>query len=148
MVTQYNQRSAMVLEEAYRNDVKVWIVSSSNEFKCLIDCNYLKLLTDCNQPFNIKGSNEREIEETIKNALRVISDKKQILAQERSSRTSTSSNTRKKRGNKKVQVKDPKNVIFFNGNSLTFILRDENLKKSFLLLCSMSNFMIGSKTTS
>jgi|688.fasta_scaffold547441_2 hypothetical protein len=47
-----------------------------------------------------------------------------------------------------MQAKEPKNVVFFDGNSLTFILRDENLKKSFLLLCSMSNFMIASKTSS
>ena len=85
----------MVIEEACRNDIKVWMVTSDNEFKSLTDCNYLGFLKDCNQPLNIKGKTEREVEESIKNGLRAITDRKA----QQLSLTSTSPNSKGK-GNK------------------------------------------------
>ena len=38
-------------------------------------------------------------------------------------------------------------MIFFNGQSLKYILKDENLKITFLVLCSMCNYMIGSEVS-
>ncbi len=41
-------------------------------------------------------------------------------------------------------MKETKDVVFFNGQSLKYILKDETIKKTFLLLCSMCSYMIGS----
>lgn len=95
VVKQTNYRASMVIEEACRNDIKVWMVTSDNEFKSLTDCNYLGFLKDCNQPLNIKGKTEREVEESIKNGLRAITDRKA----QQLSLTSTSPNSKGK-GNK------------------------------------------------
>lgn len=157
---QCNLRNSLVLEEAHRNGIKVWMITDDSEFRSLTDCNYLKFMQDCSQPFNIKGSNEREVEESIKNGLRIITDKiakanqnltttnrtptKKSLSTPNSHEQPTASTMRRKLKNSKF--KEPKYIVFFNGNSLKYILKDETLKKSFLLLCSMCNFMIGSKT--
>ena len=38
-------------------------------------------------------------------------------------------------------------MVFFNGHSLKHILKDETIKKTFLLLCSMCSYIVGSDVT-
>jgi len=137
------------LEEAFRNEIKVWIVTDGNETQTLTDCNQLKILQNCNQPINIKGNDEREIEAAIKTHLRQLVERRpnQQGPSSDSKRTSRD-DKRSKKNRKKSEVPFlQKDVVFFTGNSLKHILKDETIKKTFLLLCSMCSYMIGSEVS-
>ena len=64
------------MDEVYKNGIQIWIISDEKEFNVLTDCNYLKILHDCDQSLDIKGFTEHEVEESIKNSLRIIADRK------------------------------------------------------------------------
>ena len=139
-----------MLEDAFRNDVKVWIVTDTNEAQSLTDVNQLKILQNCNQPLNVKGSDERDIEVAIKTHLRMLVDRRPSNLNSDSKRTYSTNERGERRGRrrKKQEVtRLQKDVVFFNGNSLKHILKDETIKKTFLLLCNMCSFMIASDVT-
>ena len=52
------------------------MVSDGDEVGTLTDCNQMRFLIDCNQPLNIKGNTDREVEESIKNSLRIIVERR------------------------------------------------------------------------
>ncbi len=147
----FSLRKSLVLEEAFRNDIKLWVVTDVDEAQTLTDLNQLKILQNCQQPFNIRGQDEREIEVSIKNALRTLVDRRPGQQQMSSGtirgQKSSTSNEKRRRKKKGKVIKDQKEVVFFNGHSLKHILKDETIKKTFLLLCSMCSYIVGSDVT-
>lgn len=142
----------MVLEEAFRNEVNIWMVTDADEVSTLTDCNQLRILQNCNQPFNVKGTDEREVEVAIKTHLRQLVERKHnlqgISSETKRSNPKSSHERRRRRTKKNDQVSQQmKDVVFFKGSSLRYILKDETIKKTFLLLCSMCSYMIGSEVT-
>jgi len=55
----FNQRNAMFMEEAHRNGIKIWLLSSQLEYENILHINAAKFLASCSQPLNVKGKNER-----------------------------------------------------------------------------------------
>jgi len=43
----FSLRKSLVLEEAFRNDIKIWVVTDADEAQTLTDLNQLKILQNC-----------------------------------------------------------------------------------------------------
>ena len=43
----FSLRKSLVLEEAFRNDIKIWVVTDLDEAQTLTDLNQLKILQNC-----------------------------------------------------------------------------------------------------
>ena len=43
----FSLRKSLVLEEAFRNDIKIWVVTDVDEAQTLTDLNQLKILQNC-----------------------------------------------------------------------------------------------------
>jgi hypothetical protein len=54
-----NRRNSMFLEEALKNGIKVWILSSTLEYETVTLTNAMEFLYSCTQPLNVKGLTER-----------------------------------------------------------------------------------------
>jgi hypothetical protein len=43
----FSLRKSLVLEEAFRNDIRLWVVTDADEASTLTDLNQLKILHNC-----------------------------------------------------------------------------------------------------
>lgn len=66
------------MEEALRNGIKVWLLSSQLEYETILQINATEFLSGCSQPLNVKGQTERQVEESLKASLKAASDRIQV----------------------------------------------------------------------
>lgn len=61
-----NMRETLVLEELEKNGVKLWLFSEDTEQVNKVDYEAIDLFDNYHAPFKIKGTNEREVENSLK----------------------------------------------------------------------------------
>ena len=176
MKTQCNIRDALLIQELRNNGVRLFMLSGESASDNITDLNALKIFKDYRQPLNVTGNTDRQVEESIKNCLKQIVERREAdPSEEQQSEDAAvsqlnliakNSNVKKQRiGNfdkfnrskvkeeKKEKKKennlslDEKNDIFINGRALQFILKDDTLTKLFLTLSSFCSLVIGSSVT-
>lgn len=87
-----NFRNSLVLDEMQKNGVGTWIINQESELPTLVDINAQQICQGFNNPLNVRGVNERMVDQTVKNALK--------LLQERVDESTQSKHMRKRRQNK------------------------------------------------
>ena len=71
-----SSRNAAVVEEIRKNGIKIFLLSTDGAEETLTDLNSMKLFQDFNTPFNIVGDTDRSVEDSLKQCLKQIVDKR------------------------------------------------------------------------
>ena len=71
-----NTRDALLMEELRKNGVKLFLLSTDVTAENVTDCNALKLFHNYRQPMNVTGNTDRQVEESLKNCLKQLVEKR------------------------------------------------------------------------
>ena len=71
-----NFRESLVVEELRRNGVQLCILSTDSTLDNITDYNTIKLFKDFRPPLNVTGVSEREVEDSLKQCLKTIVDRR------------------------------------------------------------------------
>ena len=81
-----NFRESLVVEELRRNGVQLCILSTDSTLDNITDYNTIKLFKDFRPPLNVTGVTEREVEDSLKQCLKTIVDRRFAETQSRFSK--------------------------------------------------------------
>lgn len=71
-----NTRDALLMEELRKNGVKLFLLSTDVSSENITDLNALKLFHNYRQPLNVTGHTDRQVEESLKNCLKQLVEKR------------------------------------------------------------------------
>ena len=71
-----NQRDSLVVEEIKKNGIKLYILDADDMTMNTTDCNTLEILEDYRQPLVIQGTTDRQVEESLKQNLKLVVERK------------------------------------------------------------------------
>ena len=92
-----NNRNSLLLDEIRRNGIKVFMLSTEDAQINITDCNAMRLFQDLNTPINVAGTTDREVEDSLKQCLKQIVDKRWIDPNKENSRTTRTTRSASKR---------------------------------------------------
>ena len=73
-----NNRNSLLLDEVRRNGIKVFMLSTDDAQINITDCNAMKLFQELNTPINVTGNTDRQVEDSLKQCLKQIVDKRWV----------------------------------------------------------------------
>ena len=77
-----NTRDALLMEELRKNGVKLFLLSTDVTAENITDMNALKLFHNYRHPLNVTGQTDRQVEESLKNCLKQLIEKRMIDSQQ------------------------------------------------------------------